>query len=65
MTRKWIEVNDLSNGDYSANKNIKFKTSTLRSYWCDFSDVYIDVKREVSVKGTENGNKRKKANIEE
>ena len=25
-TKKWDEVNDLSIGQYSANKNIKFKT---------------------------------------
>ena len=28
--KKWIEVNDLSSGQYSANKNIRFETSTLR-----------------------------------
>ena len=27
--KKWIEVNDLSNGQYPANKNIKFKSTIL------------------------------------
>ena len=26
MTKKWVEVNYLSSGDYSVNKNIRFKT---------------------------------------
>ena len=29
VSRKWIEVNDLSNGKYSVNKNIRFKTPML------------------------------------
>ena len=31
VTRKWIDVNDLSGGQYSINKNIRFKTPMLRS----------------------------------
>ena len=38
--KKWIEINDLSSGQYSANKNIRFKTSMLRADLCDYSDVY-------------------------
>ena len=30
MTKKWIEVNDLSRGQSSVNKSIRFKTSILR-----------------------------------
>ena len=30
VTRKWIEANDLSHGQYSVNKNLRFKTSLLR-----------------------------------
>ena len=26
VTKKWIEVDDLSSGQYSVNKNIRFKT---------------------------------------
>ena len=32
VTRKWIEKNDLSGGQYSINKKIRFKTPMLRSY---------------------------------
>ena len=35
VTKKWFEVNDLSSGRYSVNKNIRFKTSMLRSDLCD------------------------------
>ena len=31
VTKKWVEVNDLSSGQCSVNKNIRFKTSMLRS----------------------------------
>ena len=44
VTKKWVEINDLSSGQYSVNKNIRFKTSVLRSYLCDYSDAYIVVK---------------------
>ena len=44
FVRKWIEVNYLSNGQYSVNKNIRFKISMLRSYLYDYSDAYIVVK---------------------
>ena len=30
VTRKWIEVNDLSDDQYSVDKNIRFKTPMLR-----------------------------------
>ena len=52
MTKRWIEVNDSSSGQYSANKNIRFKTSMLRSDLCDESDAYIVVKGRISVTGT-------------
>ena len=49
VTKRWIEVNDLSSGQYSVNKllqnfNILFKTSMLRWDLCDYSDAYIIVK---------------------
>ena len=31
VTKKWVEVNDLSCGQYSVNKNIRLKTAMLRS----------------------------------
>ena len=51
--KKWVEVNDLSRGQYSVNKNITFKTSMLRSDWCgDYNDAYIVVKGRIYVRST-------------
>ena len=58
MTKKWIEVNYLSRGQYSANN--RFKISILRSDLCDYSNAYIVVKEIISVSGTNNANKRDK-----
>ena len=41
VTKRWMEVNDLSSGHYSINKNIRFKNSMLRSNLCDYSYVYL------------------------
>ena len=35
VTKKWTEVSDLSSGQYSVKKNMRFKTSMLRSDLCD------------------------------
>ena len=59
VTNKWVEVNDLSSGQYSVNKNIRFKTSMLRADLCDYSDAYIVLKERISVRDTENANIRK------
>ena len=40
VRRRQIEVNDLSGGQYSVNKKIRFKTPTRRSDLCHYSDVY-------------------------
>ena len=40
VTRKYIKIN-LLNGQYSVNKNVRFKIPILRSDLCDYSDVYI------------------------
>ena len=45
VTKKWIEVNDLSRGQ----DIISFKTSMLRSNLCDYSDASIVVKRTITV----------------
>ena len=42
--RKWIEVKDLSNGHYSVDKNIRFKTPMLSSDFCDYSNACVVVK---------------------
>ena len=62
LTQRWIEVNDLSSNWYSGNKNIRFKTSMLRSDSCDYSDAYIVLKGTVSVEG-DNDAKAKTKNL--
>ena len=49
VTKKWIEVYDQSQGNYNVNKEIRIKTSMLRSALCDFSDAYIVVKGNITV----------------
>ena len=60
VTKKWIEVNDLSSGQYPVDKSIRFKTSMLRSNLCDYSDAYIVVKESITVEGTNETNKQTK-----
>ena len=60
ITKKWIEINDLSSSQYSPSKNIMFKTSMLRSDLCDYSDAYIVVKGRISVRGTYTANRKNK-----
>ena len=52
-TRNYVEINDEAKGTYSHNKQIKFKTSMLRSSLCDYSDAYILVKRNITVNNTD------------
>ena len=49
VTKKWIKVYDQSEGIYNVNKEIRIKTSMLRSDLCDFSDAYIVVKGNIIV----------------
>ena len=49
VTKKWIEVYDQSQENYNPNKEIRIKTSMLRSDLCDFSDAYIVVKGTITV----------------
>ena len=51
-TRNWVEIKDEARGTYSPNKQIKFKTSMLRSSLCDYSDACILVKGDVTVNNT-------------
>ena len=39
VTRKWMEVDDQSRENYDVNKEIRIKTSMLRSDLCDYSDA--------------------------
>ena len=51
-TKKWVEINDDVRGVYSPNKQIRFKTSMLRSSLCDYSDAYILVKGNITLNNT-------------
>ena len=49
VTKKWVEVYDQSQENYNPNKEIRIKTSMLRSDLCDFSDAYIVVTGNITV----------------
>ena len=51
-TRNWVEINDDIRGTYSPNKQIRFKTTKLRSSLCDYSDAYILAKGNNTVNNT-------------
>ena len=51
-TRNWFEINDEARGTYSPNKQIKFKTTMLRSSLCDHGDAYILVKGNITDNNT-------------
>ena len=57
VTKKWIEVYDQSEKNYSPNKEIRIKTSMLRSDLCDFSDAYIVVEGTITVTNPDNAKK--------
>ena len=50
-TKNSVETDDESRGTYSVNSKIKFKTTTLKSSLCDYSDAYILVKGEITITG--------------
>ena len=56
-TKKWVEIFDQSGGIYSVNKEIRIKTSMLRSDLCDYSDAYIVVKGTITVTEPDNTEK--------
>ena len=60
VIKKWIEEYDQSEKNYSPNKEIRVKTSMLRSDLCDFSDTYIVVKGDITLEGDNDANKRNK-----
>ena len=60
VTKKWIEVYDQSEKNYNVNKEIRIKTSLLRSDLCDYSDAFISVKGDVTLESGNAANKRNK-----
>ena len=51
MTKQWIEISGLLGGQYSMNKNIRFKTPMLRLNLCNNSDTHSVAKGEIIVEG--------------
>ena len=51
-TKHWVQINDDVRGVYSPTKQIRFKTSMLRSSLCDYSDASILVKGNITVNNT-------------
>ena len=49
LSKKWIEVYDQSEGNYDVDKEIRIKTSMLRSDLCGYSNAYIVVKGTITV----------------
>ena len=50
--KHWIEINADLLGAYNTNSQIKFKTSMLKSNFCDYSNAYIHVKRTKTISNT-------------
>ena len=55
-TKNWVEKTDESRGTYAVNKQIKFKSSILRSSLWDYSDTYLLVTGNISVNNTAGAN---------
>ena len=50
----WVEVNDLSGGQYSTINNIMYKTPMLISDLCGYGVAYIVLKERISITGNNN-----------
>ena len=50
-TKNWVEINDESRGKYNDRKQIRFKTTMLKSSLCGYSDTYILVKGKITITG--------------
>ena len=64
ITKNWVEVHDQSRttGDkYKASKQIRFKTSMLRSDIFDFSDAYVVVKGGITVEEVNNRDRKNRS----
>ena len=59
VTKKWIEVYDQSERNYSPNKEIRIRASMLRSDLCNYSNVHIIVKGDITVLNPNNAKRNK------
>ena len=50
-TKNWVKTNDESKESHSVNSDIRFKTTMLRSNFCDYTDAYILVKGKITIIG--------------
>ena len=53
-TKNWVEINDDIRGACTPNKQIRFKIAMLRSSLCDYNDVCILVKGNITVNNYHN-----------
>ena len=60
ITKTWVEIYDQSAGNYNVNKEIRIKTSVLRSDLGGFSDAYIVLKGDITLEGDNDANKQNK-----
>ena len=51
--KNWVELNDEWWGGYTTGSEIKFKTTMLRSNFCDYADAYILLKGTIAITGAE------------
>ena len=59
VTKEWIEVYDQSEVNCNVNKEIRIKTSILRSDLCDFNDAYIVAKGAITITNPNNAKRNK------
>ena len=63
ITKNWMEVHHQfgnANDWYKSSKQIRFKTSVLKSELCDYSEAYITVKGKITVTGANNRDWKKR-----
>ena len=51
ITKNWVEMNDNSHRTCNTNRQIKLKTSMLKSSLCDYSGAHIHVTQNITVVG--------------
>ena len=49
VTRKWNIVNDQSKLNYSVGSETIYSTEVLKSKLCDYTDVYIPVRGDITI----------------
>ena len=48
-TKNWVEINYELRGAYNEENQFRFKTSILRSSFCDYSNAYMLVKGTITI----------------